>query len=198
MKSHYGLSHQENQGMLRGSHQWAFKHHGQSTVYWPNSHTAQFSSAAQSCPALWDPMDHSTPGFPVLHRLLEFAQTRVLWVNDAIQPSHLLVPFSCLQSFPASGSFPVSQFFASHGQSTGISISHSPTNAQKEQKSAMKYLPRNGATRNISWKALMSTSEYKPNISYRFWKIRKLIWKDFYLSRSYEYLGKTHTINIII
>ena len=51
---------------------------------------------------------------PWLHYLLEFAQTHVHWVSDAIQPSHPLSPFSsCLQSFPASGSFPVSQFFAS-------------------------------------------------------------------------------------
>ena len=91
MKSHYGLSHQDNQGTLKGSHQWVFKHHGQSTVYWCNSHTAQFSSVTQSCPTFWGPMDCSMPGFPVLHYLLEFAQTHVRWVNDAIQPSHPLL-----------------------------------------------------------------------------------------------------------
>ena len=48
----------------------------------------QFSSIAQSCPALCDPMDGSTPGVPVLHCLLEFAH--VLWVGDTIQPSHPL------------------------------------------------------------------------------------------------------------
>ena len=47
-------------------------------------------SAARSCPTLSDPKDHSTPGFPVLHRLPEFAQTHVHWVGDAIQPSHVL------------------------------------------------------------------------------------------------------------
>ena len=46
------------------------------------------------CPTLCSPMDCSTPGFPVLHHLLEFAQTHVYWVGDAIQPSHpLLSPF---------------------------------------------------------------------------------------------------------
>ena len=45
-------------------------------------------SVAQSCPTLCDPMDCSMPGFPVLHCLLEFAQARVHWVGDAIQPSH--------------------------------------------------------------------------------------------------------------
>ena len=51
---------------------------------------SQFSSVAQSCPALCDPMDHSMPGFPVLHHLLEFAQTHAHCVNDAIQPFHPL------------------------------------------------------------------------------------------------------------
>ena len=44
-------------------------------------------SVTQSCPALCDPIDCSMPGFPVLHTLLEFAQTHVHWVDDAIQPS---------------------------------------------------------------------------------------------------------------
>ena len=44
-------------------------------------------SVTQSCPALWDPMDCSTPGFPVFHHLPELAQTHVHWVSDAIQPS---------------------------------------------------------------------------------------------------------------
>ena len=49
-------------------------------------------SVAQSCLTLCDSMDWSTPGFPVLHRLQEFAQTHVHWVGDAIQPSHPLSP----------------------------------------------------------------------------------------------------------
>ena len=48
----------------------------------------QFSSVTQSCPTLCDPMNHSTPGLPVHHQLLEFTQTHVHWVSDAIQPSH--------------------------------------------------------------------------------------------------------------
>ena len=50
----------------------------------------QFSSVAQSCPTLWDPMNRSTPGLPVHHQLLEFTQTHVHWVDNAIQPSHPL------------------------------------------------------------------------------------------------------------
>ena len=50
----------------------------------------QFSSVAQSCPTLCDPMNHGTPGLPVHHQLLEFTQTHVHQVGDAIQPSHPL------------------------------------------------------------------------------------------------------------
>ena len=50
----------------------------------------QFSSVAQSCPTLCDPMDCNMPGFPVQQQLLEFAQTHVHWVGDAIQLSHPL------------------------------------------------------------------------------------------------------------
>ena len=50
----------------------------------------QFSSVAQSCPTLCDPINRSTPGLPVHHQLLEFTQTHVHWVDDAIQPSHPL------------------------------------------------------------------------------------------------------------
>ena len=50
----------------------------------------QFSSVAQSCPTLCNPTDCSMPGFPVHHQLLEFTQTHVHRVGDAIQPSHSL------------------------------------------------------------------------------------------------------------
>ena len=66
----------------------------------------QFSSVAQSCLTLGDPMDCSMPGFPVYHQLLE------------------LYSDSCLQSFSASGSFQMSQFFASGGQNIGVSAQH--------------------------------------------------------------------------
>ena len=51
-------------------------------------------SVTQSCPALCNPKDCSMPGFPVIHYLLEFAQTHVLWIHDAIQPSHPLLSSS--------------------------------------------------------------------------------------------------------
>ena len=50
----------------------------------------QFSSVTQSCPTLCDPMNRSTPGLPIHHKLPEFTQTHVHWVSDAIQPCHPL------------------------------------------------------------------------------------------------------------
>ena len=159
----------------------------------------QFSSVAQLCLTLYNPMDCSTPGLPILHYHPEFVQTHVHWVGDTIQPSHALLPLSllpsifpsirvsvkfshsvlsdslwphelqharppctsptpgihpnpcplsqwchpnisfsvipfssCLQSFPTSGSFSMSQLFASGGQSTGVAASTSvlPMNTQ--------------------------------------------------------------------
>ena len=52
--------------------------------------SVQFSSVAQSCPTLCDPMNRSTPGLPVHHQLLEFTQIHIHRVSDAIQPSHPL------------------------------------------------------------------------------------------------------------
>ena len=60
---------------------------GHLTWWWCS---VQFSSVAQSCPTLCDPMNRSTPGLPVHHQLLEFTQTHVHRVSDAIQPSHPL------------------------------------------------------------------------------------------------------------
>ena len=82
-----------------------------------------FSSSVKLCLTLCNPMDCSTPGFSVLHCLPELAQTHVHGVGYAIQPSHPVVPFSCLRSFPASGSFQMSQLYTSGGQSIGASAS---------------------------------------------------------------------------
>ena len=78
-------------------------------------------------------MDCSTLGFPVHHQIPELTQTHVHWVGDAIQPSHPVIPFSSYpNSFPASGYFQMSQFFAPSGQSIGVSTSTSvlPMNIQ--------------------------------------------------------------------
>ena len=80
-------------------------------------------SVALSCLTLCDPMNCSMSGFPVLHHLLEFAQTHVHRVGDAIQPSHPLPPLS--PSASSISFFPVSQLFTSGGQSIGDSASAS-------------------------------------------------------------------------
>ena len=61
-----------------------------------------FSSVAQSCPTLCDPTNGCTPGLPVHHQLLEFTQTHVHQVSDAIQPSHPLSSPSPLPPIPPS------------------------------------------------------------------------------------------------
>ena len=78
-------------------------------------------------------MDCSTPDFPVLHYLLEFAQTRVHWVSDASNHLILCHHFRLLPSaFPPSASFPVSRLYTSGGQRIGTSSSASvlPVNIQ--------------------------------------------------------------------
>ena len=106
-----------------------------SEILWPcNCDSVQFSSVAQSCPTLWDPMNLSTPGLLVHHQLPEFTQTHVSRVGDAIQPSHPLSSPSLPAPSPSQhqGLFPVSQLFEWGGQSTGVSASASvlPMNTQ--------------------------------------------------------------------
>ena len=86
----------------------------------------QFSSVTQSCLTLCNPMDCSMPGLPVHHFFFFFDYSNSCplsrWCHPTISSS--AVPFSSrLQSFPASGSFQMSQFFASGGQRIGISAS---------------------------------------------------------------------------
>ena len=90
----------------------------------PNGSSLQFSSVAQSCPTLCDPMNRSTPGLLVHHQLPEFSNScpSSRWCHPAISSS--IVPFSSYpQSLPASGSFPMSQLFSWGGQSIGVSSS---------------------------------------------------------------------------
>ena len=77
----------------------------------------QFSSVAQSCPALCDPMDCSMPDFPVHHHLPELTQTHVHQVGDTIQPFHPLLT-------PSPPAFSVSQH---QGLFQGVSSSHQVT-----------------------------------------------------------------------
>ena len=92
---------------------------GNLSINWLVHQTQTRVFVVQSLSRVWlfaTPWTAATPGFPVLHHLLEFAQTHVHWV----------ISFStCPQSFPASGSFPMSWLFASGGQSIGASASAS-------------------------------------------------------------------------
>ena len=65
-----------------------------SNMYGTGIQHTSVSSITQSCPALWDPMDCRTPGFPVYHQLSELTQTQIHWVYYAIQPSHPLSSLS--------------------------------------------------------------------------------------------------------
>ena len=77
-------------------------------------------SVTKLCPTLFDPIECSTSGFPVLPHLLELAQTHIHWVSDAIQASHPLPPPSpfAFNLFQCQ-SFPMSQLFTSYGPSIG-------------------------------------------------------------------------------
>ena len=71
---------------------WLLSHYNSTAEQPQHRSSDQIRSVAQSCPTLCNPKNHSTPGFPVLHYLPEFAQTHIHWVGDAIQTSHPL-PF---------------------------------------------------------------------------------------------------------
>ena len=88
-------------------------------------------SVAKLCLTLCNPLDCSTPGFPVLHCLSACSDSCALSRSYHPTISSCVAPFSsCLQSFPALGSFPVSWFFASGGQSIEASASVLPMNIQ--------------------------------------------------------------------
>ena len=95
-----------------------------------DSPTVQFSHSVMFDSLRPHGLQHAKPPY---HQLPEFTQTHVHWVSDAIQPSHPVIPFSSyFQSFPASGSFPMSQLFTLGGRSIGVSASTSilPMNTQ--------------------------------------------------------------------
>ena len=136
-------------------------------------------------------MDCSTPGFPVHHQLPEFYSNPCplhWWCHPTI--SSCLIPFSCLQSCPASGTFPVSQFFASGGQSIGVSASASvlPVNIQD-------WLPL-GLT---DWISLQSKGLSKSLFQHHSWKASVLRHSAFFivqLLHPYMTTGKTMAYTI--
>ena len=89
-------------------------------------YSIQFSSVAQLCPTLCDPMDCSTAGFLVHHQLPQFTQNHVHWVGGAIQPSHPLSSPSppTFNLSQHQGFFQMSQFFTSGGQVLEFQLQH--------------------------------------------------------------------------
>ena len=145
---------------------------------------------AQSCPTLYDPMDCSVPGFPVHHQLLEFTQTHVHWIGDAIQPSHpSVVPFSShLQSFLASGSFQMSQFFVSGGQNIkSFSFSISPS---KEYSGLISF--------RMNWLDLLAVQGTLKSLQHHSSKTSILLRSAFFivqLSHPYMNYWKKHSLD---
>ena len=153
-------------------------------------YSVQFTTALSHI-RLCDPMDCSTPGYPAHQQLLEFIQTHVHWVGDAIQLFHLLsVPFSsCLQSFPASGSFQMSQFFISGGQNVRVfTFSISPSNEYSRLISfRMDWLDLLAA--QMSLKSLLQNHSSKASI----------LWHSafFIVQRTHTYMTIGKTIALI-
>ena len=139
--------------------------------------SVQFSLVTQSCPALCDPMDCSTPGFPVHHQLPELAQNHVHWVSDTIQPSHLLSSPSppAFNFSQQSGSFPMissSHQVAKHYWSFGFSIS--PSN---EYSGLISF--------RIDWFDLLAVQGTLPGVfssttvqKHQFFSIRPSLWSS--------------------
>ena len=139
------------------------------------------SSVAQSCLTLCDPMDCSTPGFPVHHQLLG-AYSNSCPSSQWCHPTNWssAVSFSSsLQSFPASGCFPVSQLFESGDQSIGASTSLLPMNTQDWSPSGWTgwiSLQSKGLSRVFS-----NTTVQK----YQFFSTQLSLWSNSHISTDY-------------
>ena len=143
----------------------------------PTSWVIQFSSVAQLCPTLCNPMDRSTPGPPVHHQLSEFTQTHVHWVNDAIQPS---LPLSS----PSPPAFSLSQHQGLF-KYWSFSFNISPSN---EHSGLISYLGWTG------WISLQSKGTLKGLLQHPSSKA-SIIWRSAFfivqISHPYMTTGKT-------
>ena len=137
----------------------------------------------KSCPTLW-PYGLQDTGFPVPHHLLEFAQVHVHCIGDAIQISHPLLPlFFCLQSSQASGSFPMSQQFASGGQCIRDSASVLPKSIQgwfPLRLTALISLLSKDSKSLLQHHCLKASILYPPALTsvHDYWKDHSLDYKD--------------------
>ena len=99
----------------------------------------QFSSVAQSCPTLCEPMNRSIPGLPVHHQFLEFTQTHVHQVDDAIQPSHPLVSPSPAPNPSQHQGFSNESTLRMRWPSIGVSASASVLPMNTQDRSPLKW-----------------------------------------------------------
>ena len=150
-----------------------------------------YCSVAQSCLILCNPMDCNTPAFPLLHYLWVCSNSHPSswWCHPTISPS--IVPFSSyLQSFPAAGSFPMSQLFASSSQSIGASASELvlPMNIQD-------WFPL-GLTGSISWqsKGLSRVFSNSTVLKHPFFGAQPSLWSNFHVHTS---LLKNHSFDYV-
>ena len=146
----------------------------------------QFSSVAQFCPTLSDPMNCSTPGLPVHHQLPESTQTHVHWVGDAIQPSYPL-------SSPSPPAFNLSQH---QGFFKWVSASHQVAKVlelQLQHKSFQKtprtyYLPSDGL---VGYPCSPRNSQSSPIPQFKSINSSTLSFFRVQLSHPYMTTGKT-------
>ena len=127
-----------------------------------------FTVQSLSCVWLFATLWISAPGFPVLHYLPEFAQTHVHWVSDAFNHLSSVIPFSCLPSFPAAESFPMSQFFTSGGWSieTPASAAVLPMNIQRGR--ILEHTLYGFCFLKYIWKALNLSAWHRVSTKYIF------------------------------
>ena len=152
----------------------------------PLNRLYQFSSVTQSCLTLCNPIDCSTTGVHV-HQQLQ-SLLKLMSIESVMPSNHLIsvVPFSsCLQSFPASESFPMSQFFTSGGQSTGASVS-----ASNEYSGLISF--------RIEWLDLLAVQGTLKSLLQHHSSKASILWRSTFfivqLSHPYTTAGKTITL----
>ena len=121
----------------------------------------QFSSVAQSCPTLCNPMDHARLPCPSpTPRIYPNSCASSLWCHPTISSSVILVS-SCPQSFPASGPFQMSHVFASEGQSIGNSASTSVLTMNTQDWSPLGWIGWISLQSKGLWRVFSNTTVQK-------------------------------------
>ena len=151
----------------------------------------QFSSVAQSCPTVYNPMNRSTPGLPIHHQLPESIQTHVHWVGDAIQPSQPLSSLLLLSSI-----LPSIRGFSSE--------SDLPIKWSKYWSSSFSISPSNEYSRLISfkieWFELLAVQETPKSLIQRYSLKASILWCSalFMVQFSHPYMTtrKTKVLNL--